>query len=200
MSILKRDFYLRPNVVQIARDLLGKFLCTESDGELTSGIICETEAYAGITDRASHAYGDRRTARTEIMYRVGGTAYIYLCYGIHSLFNVVTNEEGVPDAVLIRGIIPVDGTGIMLQRSGKVKVTNDFGIGPGRVSRILGIHYSWSGLDLLIETGKNCKPAIWVEDRGIRIDPSLILSGPRIGVDYAGDDALLPYRFTWKKM
>jgi DNA-3-methyladenine glycosylase len=200
MSILKRDFYLRQNVVQIARDLLGKSLCTLVDGEKTSGIICETEAYAGITDRASHAYGGRRTARTEIMYRVGGTAYVYLCYGVHSLFNVVTNDEGVPDAVLIRGIIPEDGIEAMLRRAGKIRLPRDFGSGPGNVAKLLGIHYAQSGADLVRNEGTNCRPAIWIEDRGTRVDPAQIITSTRIGIDYAGDDALLPYRFTWRKM
>jgi DNA-3-methyladenine glycosylase len=106
---LNKAFYLRENVVQIAKDLLGKCLCTNFDGVITSGIITETEAYEGITDKASHAYGNRLTQRTEIMYREGGIAYVYLCYGMYSLFNVVTNNRGIPHAVLIRGIHPLEG-------------------------------------------------------------------------------------------
>jgi DNA-3-methyladenine glycosylase len=196
MSLLPLSFYIRPDVVQVARELLGKQLFTSMDGIITSGIICETEAYAGITDKASHAYGGRRTQRTEIMYARGGTAYIYLCYGIHSLFNVVTNVKDIPHAVLIRGIIPVEGIGTMLQRAEKVKVTKNFGTGPGNVSKILGIHYSHSGLDLLKRPENNGNPAIWIEDNGIRMNPALIKSSPRVGVDYAGEDALLPYRFS----
>ena len=126
MTPLPKTFYLRSDVVQIARDLLGKHLVTRMDGVISSGIICETEAYAGTTDKASHAFGGRRTERTEIMYAEGGCAYIYLCYGIHSLFNVVTNSMNIPHAVLIRGIIPVIGMDEMVRRSGKTKVTNDF--------------------------------------------------------------------------
>ncbi|MEI7501591.1 MAG: DNA-3-methyladenine glycosylase [Bacteroidota bacterium] len=192
--LLPRSFYLRPDVVQIARDLLGKHLVTRMSGVTTSGIICETEAYAGVTDRASHAFGGRRTQRTEIMYCPGGTAYIYLCYGVHSLFNVVTNEQDIPHAVLIRGIIPDKGKETMLERTGKVKITKDFGIGPGKVSKLLGIHYSNSGLDLT-NVNENAQAAIWVEDRSININPADIIAGPRIGVGYAGEDALLPYRF-----
>jgi len=194
MSLLPRSFYLRPDVVQIARDLLGKHLITRMDGVITSGIISETEAYAGVTDRASHAFGGRRTARTEVMFAQGGTAYIYLCYGVHSLFNVVTNVTDIPHAVLIRGIVPVDGIDVMLKRSGKEQITKDFGIGPGKVSKILGIHYSDTGLDL---TGNNegAQSAIWIEDHGETVLPEEIKVGPRIGVGYAGEDAGLPYRF-----
>lgn len=188
-------FYLQPDVVQIARDLMGKHLVTNMEGVISSGIICETEAYAGTTDKASHAFGGRRTKRTEIMYARGGTAYVYLCYGIHSLFNIVTNVEGIPHAVLIRSVIPDKGIEAMLHRAGKIKVTKDFGIGPGRVSKILGIHYSHSGLDLVNKPENIDGPAIWIEDNGIPVNPSLIKSGTRVGVDYAGRDALLPYRF-----
>jgi DNA-3-methyladenine glycosylase len=158
---------------------------------LTGGIIVETEAYAGITDRASHAYGGRRTDRTEIMFLEGGVAYIYLCYGIHSLFNIVTHKEGTPHAVLIRGIKPMAGLDIMLKRSGKIKPDKLFGIGPGKVSKILGIHF--------VQTGESLSGnKIWLENRGIKVKASDIIAGPRIGVDYAGEDAKLPYRFQIK--
>jgi len=196
MARLARSFYTRPDVVRIAGDLLGKYIYTHIDGITTAGIICETEAYAGTTDRASHAYGGRRTARTEIMYARGGTAYVYLCYGIHSLFNIVTGIKDIPHAILIRGIIPVEGLESMLKRAGKSKVPSNFGIGPGNVSKILGIHYSHSGLDLVKEPGNNDDPAIWIEERGYVVNPAMIRSGPRVGVDYAGEDALRPYRLT----
>ena len=196
MTTLTRRFYTRPDVVQIARDLLGKQIFTRIDGIITSGIICDTEAYAGTTDRASHACGGRRPGRTEGMYALGGTAYVYLCYGMHSLFNIVTNLQDIPHAVLIRGIVPVDGIDVMLSRSGKVKLTKDSGIGPGKVSKLLGIHYSHSGLDLVTNKENRMAPAIWIEDKEIKIDSGKILTGPRIGVEYAGEDALLPYRFS----
>ena len=199
MSILPRSFYLRTDVLQIARDLLGKCLITRINGFTTSGLICEAEAYEGVTDRASHAYGGRITKRTEIMYARGGIAYVYLCYGMHSLFNVVTNETGIPHAVLIRGIIPVDGIPEMLHRAGKQQIMNDLGIGPGKVARILGIHYSHSGLDL-VEQRPDSQVSIWIEDSGVQINPENIISGPRIGIDYAGDDAKLPYRFRVKNI
>lgn len=185
---LDRSFYTRPDVVSIARELLGKFLFTNLDGGLTGGIITETEAYEGATDRASHAYGHRRTARTEIMYGMGGYAYIYLCYGIYSLFNIVTNHEDIPHAVLIRGIYPVTGLDRMKKRTGKLRLGTESGNGPGRVSVLLGLHYSLSGTDLLGDR-------IWVEDRNYEIDPSDIITGRRIGVEYAGPDADLAYRF-----
>jgi len=192
MPLLPLSFFLRNDVVQIARELLGKKIVTRFEGVTTSGIICETEAYAGVTDRASHAYGGRRTARTEVMYAVGGTAYVYLCYGIHSLFNIVTSDAEIPHAVLIRGIIPSDGTEIMLQRTGKTKFTRNPGIGPGKVSKLLGIHYSHSGLKLN-QTYPPGNHAINIEDTGT--DQGSMKACPRVGVDYAGADALLPYRF-----
>ncbi len=192
MSIIPKSFYQRPDVVLIAQELLGKTIFSCFDGKLTGGIITETEAYAGVTDKASHAYGGRRSERTEIMYREGGTAYVYLCYGVHSLFNIVTHQEDVPHAVLIRGIYPTDGLNIMLVRTGKDRIGKSFCMGPGKVSKALGIHYSHSGLDLGGEQ-------IWLEDKNIRVKADEIYSGKRIGVDYAAEDALLPYRFIYTK-
>lgn len=197
--ILPRSFYERADVVLVARDLLGKYLCTEAGGMVTSGMICETEAYEGVTDRASHAYGGRRTPRTEIMYARGGTAYVYLCYGIHSLFNVVTNVENIPHAVLIRGIIPAEGMETMLKRSGRKTPDKDMGIGPGKVSRLLGIHFSHTGTDLTRRPGKQEDFSIRIEERNGEVNTENIISGLRIGIDYAGKDALLPYRFLLKK-
>ncbi|MEO8147057.1 MAG: DNA-3-methyladenine glycosylase [Bacteroidia bacterium] len=189
---LTHDFYQRNDVVQIAKELLGKYLFTRFDNVTTGGMITETEAYNGIIDKASHAYNDRRTARTEIMYEAGGTAYVYLCYGIHSLFNVVTNVKDVPHAVLIRALHPTHGIKEILARRAMTEVKKNLAAGPGAVSQALGIHYSNSGLSLL---GNK----IWIEDRGVVI--SEIKTTPRIGVAYAKEDALLPYRFVatkWK--
>ena len=185
---LSKDFYLQEDVVSLAQQLLGKRLCTRIDGKITSGIITETEAYAGVTDRASHAFGGRRTARTEVMYAEGGTAYVYLCYGIHHLFNVVTNRENIPHAVLIRAVKAEKGLPLILARRNKVKPDKTLSGGPGTVSQALGIHVKHSGLHL---SGTK----IWIEDAGITFTSSEIKSGPRIGVDYAGEDAWLPYRF-----
>ncbi|MEK6616519.1 MAG: DNA-3-methyladenine glycosylase [Bacteroidota bacterium] len=185
---LSRDFYTRNDVVKIAQELLGKVLFTKINGEITSGIIIETEAYAGITDRASHAFGNRRTERTEIMYSIGGTAYVYFCYGMHHLFNVVTNEKNIPHAVLIRAIKPLDGTELILKRRNKKKLEMKICSGPGTVSQGLGIKTFHTGTNLLSKI-------IWIEERGIKISKSDIIKKTRIGVDYAGADALLPYRF-----
>jgi DNA-3-methyladenine glycosylase len=187
--ILAADFYLRDDVVRISRDLLGKVLCTKVNGKLTKAIITETEAYAGVTDKASHAYGDRRTKRTEPMYGRGGTAYVYLCYGIHHLFNVVTNEEGVPHAVLIRAAKPVSGVETMLRRRNRDKADKKLMPGPGTVAQALAITTDMTGTGLRGEK-------IWIEDHGIVIPSSKISAGPRVGVDYAEEDAARPYRFV----
>jgi len=197
--VLSREFYTRPDVVQIARELLGKQLCSIIRGKFTSGIISETEAYAGVTDRASHAYGNRRTGRTEIMYKTGGTGYIYLCYGVHSLFNVVTNIEGIPHAVLIRGIIPGEGVPLMLQRTRKNNLTKNFGIGPGNVTKVLGIHFSMTGIDLTIKNAGTGNDAIWLEEKNYKVNDSEILTTTRIGVQYSGEAAKFPYRFVLNK-
>ncbi|MCW3085285.1 MAG: DNA-3-methyladenine glycosylase [Bacteroidetes bacterium] len=197
---LEKDFYLSEDVVQISKDLLGKYLYTKIDGKITAGIITETEAYAGEIDKASHAYGNRRTNRTEIMFADGGVSYVYLCYGIHHLFNVVTNFKNVPHAILIRAIQPVEGIKTILERRKiisekdieKHKQNNykKLASGPGTVSQALGIKTKHSGLDL---TGN----VIWIEDKGIKVSAKNIIAGPRVGVDYAGEDAKLPYRFIF---
>ena len=185
---LPESFYTREDVVQISKELLGKVLFTNFRNKITAGIITETEAYKGITDRASHAFNNRRTKRTEIMYCNGGTAYVYLCYGIHSLFNIVTNKENIPHAVLVRAVFPLEGIDVMRRRRKLKSLTKNFSSGPGTVSHALGIHYSYSGESLL---GNK----IWIEDKGIKISSSQIKISKRIGVDYAGKDSLLPYRF-----
>jgi DNA-3-methyladenine glycosylase len=186
---LKKSFYLSDDVVGLAKALLGKHLCTNINGKgITSGIITETEAYAGIVDRASHAYEGRRTERTEIMFWEGGVAYVYLCYGMHSLFNIVTSKKDNPHAILIRAVMPMKGIELMLERSGKKTLDEKAGIGPGKVTKLLGIHYSDTGTSL---QGNK----IWIEDKGLKISSKNIIAGPRVGVDYAGEDAKLPYRF-----
>jgi len=185
---LPPSFYVKDDVVAVARDLLGKVLCTRLNGESTKAIIVETEAYAGVTDKASHAYGGRRTKRTEPIYGQGGTAYVYLCYGLHHLFNVVTNEAETPDAVLIRAGAPMSGAELMLKRRKKAKADKTLLAGPGSLAKALGITTDHTGLSLM-------NGQIWIEDRGIEIDDDSVLVGPRVGIDYAGDDALRPYRF-----
>ncbi|HET6991451.1 MAG TPA: DNA-3-methyladenine glycosylase [Bacteroidia bacterium] len=187
-KLLPKSFYNHHDVVSLAKKLLGKRLCTNINGKYTSGIITETEAYAGVTDRASHAYGGKLTKRTKTMFEEGGTAYVYLCYGIHHLFNIVTNKKGIPHAILIRAIQPDEGIEIMMKRRKKNKIDKTFSGGPGTVSQALGIHVRHSGKNLLDQE-------IWVEETGIKIPEKEIIAGPRIGVDYAGEDAKLPYRF-----
>lgn len=186
--MLPLSFYLKPGVVKVARDLIGKILVTNFNGQYTSGIISETEAYNGIVDRASHAYNNKRTKRNEIMYANAGTSYVYICYGMHHLFNVVTNEKDIPHAVLIRNIIPSDGIVIMEKRRGKKITDKSFSTGPGTASVALGINKSHNGLSLF-------EDKIWIEDRGLKIKNNQIKITPRIGVESAGKDALLPYRF-----
>lgn len=188
MKKLPLSFYQREDVVLIAKELLGKVLVTRFNGITTAGRIVETEAYNGIIDRASHAFGGRRTPRTEIMYSKGGTAYVYLCYGIHHLFNVVTNSKDIPHAVLIRGIVPLKGIDVMLERSNKTALTKKTGIGPGNVSKLLGIHTNHTGHSLLSKE-------LYIADDGHVVNDLQIMATPRIGVAYAKEDALLPYRF-----
>ncbi|MBO6585656.1 MAG: DNA-3-methyladenine glycosylase [Gracilimonas sp.] len=190
-SKLSRSFYERDEVVQISKELIGKVICTNFDGVQTAGIIVETEAYNGRTDRACHAYPDVRTARTETIYGPPGYAYVYLCYGIHHLFNVVTNREGLADAILIRAIQPIEGEDIMVQRRGRDKLQPVITNGPGKLSQAMGITTSNNQSDLLGDI-------IWIEDRGIKFAEKEIEASPRIGVDYAGEDAELPWRFTVK--
>lgn len=185
---LDAAFYQREDVVQVSRDLLGKVLCTAIAGHTTRVVITETEAYAGVEDRASHAYGGRRTRRTEPMYSAGGVAYVYLCYGIHHLFNVVTGTRDLPHAVLVRAGKPLEGLPAMLRRRGKSEVDRSLLGGPGSLACALGISTAMTGHSLLGDR-------IWIEDHGIAVGDSHIRVGPRVGVDYAGEDAARPYRF-----
>jgi len=188
---LPLSFYQRENVLQIAKELMGKILVTQWNGITTSGRIVECEAYAGVIDKASHAYGGRRTNRNEIMYDDGGYAYVYLCYGIHHLFNVVTNIRDIPNAILLRSLEPLKGVPEMLLRTGKKKADYTLTRGPGNLSKALGIVTSQSGMIL---NGKQ----LFLADDGFTYPAKNIAASPRIGVDYAGKDALLPYRFYVK--
>ena len=185
---LPTSFYLRDDVVAIGRELLGKVLVSEVDGRRTAVIVTETEAYAGVSDRASHAFGDRRTPRTEPMYGPGGTAYVYLCYGIHHLFNVVTGAAGVPHAVLVRAGEVHSGLQDMLERRGKPQPDRTLLAGPGSLAKALGITTALTGSSLL-------DGPIRIEDHGLEIDDACIRVGPRVGIGYAEEDAARPYRF-----
>lgn len=191
MKRLTKEFYQRSDVLKVAKELLGKILVTNWNGVITSGRIVEVEAYAGINDMASHARLGRRTARNEIMYAAGGVAYVYLCYGIHHLFNVVTHGKDIPHAILIRAIEPVKGIELMLERTGKKRPDHTLTKGPGNVSKALGIYTEHSGHTL---SGRQ----LFIADDGFTFSNNEIGSSPRIGVDYAGTDAHLPYRFYVK--
>lgn len=188
---LSKDFYTRPKVVELAQELIGKYLYTNIDGMLTGGMIVETEAYAGENDQACHAHLSRRTKRTEIMYQEGGVAYVYLVYGIYHLFNIITNERNKADAVLVRAIEPEIGIEEMLLRRNMAAVKPNLTAGPGVMSIAMGINKKIYGADL---TGST----VWLEDKGIQFPSEEITAGPRIGIDYAGEDAKLPWRF-WLK-
>lgn len=188
--IVKKDFYLRNDVVQIAQDLLGTILYTRIDNEITSGIIVETEAYCGSIDKASHAYPDRLTKRNRVMFKDGGKAYVYLIYGIHYLFNIVTNKSSKADAVLIRALEPTSGLDMMMERR-KTNTLKRITSGPGILSKAMGIDKSLYGEDL---TGRK----VWLEYGNRNSINMKIIKTTRIGVDYAGEDAKLPWRFYLK--
>lgn len=187
MKKLPKAFYRRSDVCKVAQELLGKILVTNWNGVVTSGRIVEVEAYAGINDRASHARNGIRTARNEIMYAAGGIAYVYLCYGIHHLFNVVTHDKDFPHAILIRAIEPLKGIEQMLERTGKKKPDYTLTRGPGNVSKALGIFTTHNGHSLVSRQ-------LYIADDGFILGKNEMGISPRIGVDYAGDDAYLPYR------
>jgi DNA-3-methyladenine glycosylase len=186
---LDQHFYKQKDVVKIARELIGKVLYTRVDKTITSGRIVETEAYSW-KERGCHAYGAKRTQRTSVMFEEGGRSYVYLCYGMHNLFNIVTNVEGVAEAVLIRALEPLAGINVMQSRRGSTIAIRHLTSGPGKLTRSMGIDRTWNG-KVLTEN------EIWVEDVG-KISSKLIEASLRIGIDYAGDDAKLPWRFCLK--
>jgi len=186
--VIQESYYCNEDVVFLAKDLLGKLITLKNADGFVSAIITETEAYAGVTDKASHAYGGRRTPRNEVMYGSGGMAYVFLCYGIHYLFNVVTGPKNTPHAVLIRGVIPLEGIDLMLARRKLNSIDNRGFNGPGKVTSALGINLSHNGASL---TGS----AIQIKEIGVAVTTSQIKVSKRIGVNYAEEDALLPYRF-----
>ena len=185
---LPESFYVRNDIIQVSRDLLGKVLATRISGCITKAVITETEAYAGEIDKASHAYGGRRTKRTEPIYQTGGRAYVYLCYGIHHMFNVVSSVAGEPHAILVRAGQPLEGESEMLRRREKQKIDKTLLAGPGSLGKALGITTALTGTDLSGST-------IWIEDQGVTVNDKQIAVGPRVGIDYAEEDAKRPYRF-----
>ena len=188
MPKLSHSFYTNPNVVQVAKNLIGCKLFTNINGIITGGLIVETEAYNGRTDKACHAYPNKRTPRTEIMYKEGGVAYVYFVYGMHYLFNVVTHNKDFADAVLIRAIEPLVGINEMLLRRNKTDISKLLTGGPARLSQALGIDKGLNASNLLGDK-------VWIEEREANLRLK-IGESKRIGVDYAGDDANLPWRFS----
>ena len=190
MIRVQKSYLLGNDVESMARSLLGTYLFTKKEGQLAGGILTEVEAYKGIGDRASHAYGGRRTRRNEMMYHEGGVVYMFLCYGMHAMLNFVTNAEDVPDAILVRGLLPTHGEELMLQRTGKLRGGASLTDGPGKVCKALGLTVADNGVSLDGDT-------VWLEDRGLSVPDDKVEITPRIGVDYAGEDAKLPYRFLY---
>ena len=186
---LTQSYYQGNDVRKIAKDLLGKVLCTQFNNSLTAGIIVETEAYS-YKEKGSHAYNNLRTKRTEVMFHTGGIAYVYLCYGMHHLFNIVTNKSDKAEAVLIRALQPKDGQAIMLERV-KTNSVNRITSGPGKLTKALGIDRKLNGKQL---TSRD----IWIEDIGTKFVKNQIVCAKRIGIAYAEEDADLPWRFYLK--
>ncbi|MAE07916.1 MAG: 3-methyladenine DNA glycosylase [Bacteroidetes bacterium] len=191
MSKLPLSYYIDNDVESIARSLLGKILFSRINNKVTAGIITETEAYKGIFDKASHAYGGRRTKRTEVMYKQGGISYVYLCYGVHYLLNVVTAGVDIPHAVLLRGIHPLIGIKYMLDRTGKAKADKYLTNGPGKITKAMGINIIHNNMSFQSDE-------LWIENNNVDVKQHNIIAGPRIGVGYAAEDAFLPYRFILK--
>jgi len=202
---LPKSFYTRSDVVLIAKQLLGKYLVTDINDKITVGKIVETEAYCGATDKACHAHLNKKTQRTKIMFEEGGVAYVYLVYGMYKLFNIITNEYGKADAVLIRAVEPVEGIETMLERRKMEKIkdaTDNFKLkrnltaGPGIMSLAMGIELSDYGQDLT-------ENRIWIEDRQEKnkqeiIQENQIIASSRVNIDYAEEDKHLPWRFRIK--
>ena len=187
--LLPLEFYLQDDVVSIAKQLLGKRIGTQIHGAITTGIITEVEAYSGRNDKACHANNGRRTSRTEVMYASGGVTYVYLCYGIHHMLNVVTNIEGQADAILVRAIEPIEGVSTMQKRRMKQSVDKSLTCGPGNVGMALGLnHRAHNNMTFL-------GPTIWIEESDNKISDANIVKTTRIGIDYAEEDAQKPWRF-----
>ncbi|MGB4775400.1 MAG: DNA-3-methyladenine glycosylase [Daejeonella sp.] len=191
MNKLPLSFYRHDDVVLIARQLLGKYIFAKINGELSGGIIIETEAYKGPEDRGSHAYNNRRTPKNEMMYNTGGVVYMYICYGIHDMLNIVTGAKETSHAVLIRAIQPTTGLELMRQRRQIFTDDKKLCCGPGALTKALGLNKSYNGTDLL---GNE----IWVEDHEFEVQDKDIFASPRVGMNFDGAYKLIPWRFYIK--
>lgn len=188
---LPREFYTRSDTLEIAQDLLGKILVVPTEtGERVSGMIVEAEAYLGAEDKAAHSYNNRRTNRTETMFSIGGTVYIFFIYGMYFQFNIVTGEAGVPHAILIRAVEPLENIEIMRERRGTMKDKN-LTSGPGKLCIALDIDRRFNGADLLGHR-------IWIEESE-NFSTDSIACGTRIGIDYSEEYAEKPWRFWIKE-
>lgn len=186
MKKLSRSFYQKP-AVKIAKDFLGKYLVFNSPGGRISGQIIEVEAYPAFSDKVSH--GNKRTARTEVMYREGGYAYVYIIYGIHHQFAIVVNKRDIPEVVFIRAVIPSEGVELMRANFGKeVKDVKEYTKSPGNLCKSFGINTDLYGEDV---TGNK----IFIEDRGISLVAENIFTGKRVGINHKleGNDQKLRF-------
>lgn len=200
MARLAEKFFLR-DTVEIARDLLGRYLVRQADGEIMIGRITETEAYVGAVDKACHAYGGRRTARTETLYAAPGTAYVYLIYGMYCCLNFVTEPEGVASAVLIRGCAPVYNADAMARHRFGIPAAEmtpyqrkNFLNGPGKLCKALSIDRSLNGLPL---GDDRLYLADELPEYGLppQTPAPPVHVGKRIGIDYAQEAVDFPWRF-----
>ncbi|NEU07087.1 DNA-3-methyladenine glycosylase [Flavihumibacter sp. R14] len=191
MLKLPLSFYQRNDAVLVARELLGKHIYTNIDGQLTGGVIVETEAYQGPEDRGSHAYNHRKTPRNEIMFKAGGVVYMYICYGIHDMLNVVTGTDGTSHAVLIRAVDPRVGIETMRERRNLFTEDTRLCRGPGALAKALGLVKAHNGINLL-------EDKIWIEDRNEIVNESDIIASARVGMNYDGPYKTIPWRFYMK--
>lgn len=195
--VLPKSYFMSDDVVGLSKDLIGKQIFTLIDGVTTSGLIVETEAYKAPEDKASHAYGNKLTERNQVMFESGGRIYVYLCYGIHHLLNIVTNSKDIPHAILIRAIEPIDGIDTMLARRNMGKLNANLTSGPGKVSQALGITTALNGHPLQYKKSHG-HPLVWIQETDTKISKSAIYSGPRVGIDYAKEYVSKPWRFKLK--
>lgn len=185
---LPAHFYQRDDTLNIARELLGKYLFSNVGGLLCGGIIVETEAYLGPEDRGSHSFNNRRTERNEMMYASGGVVYMYICYGIHHMLNVVTGPANSSHAILIRAVEPVTGLDVMRERRNIYNDDTRLCRGPGALASALGLTKQHNGVELQSNE-------IWIEDRGNDLRGEQIAAGPRIGMNFDGEYRDIPWRF-----
>lgn len=192
-ELLPIEFYLKSDVVSLARDLIGKLIVSEIEGAMTSGIIVETEAYKAPEDKASHAYNNKLTSRTMTMFEEGGISYIYLVYGFHHLFNVVTGSEGTAHAILVRAIQPVENIELMMSRRSSDSLSYNLTNGPGKWTEAMGINRGLNGVKLYMPDS----PIKIYRTENIYTEKEII-SSPRVGIPYAEDYIDKPWRFRLK--